>query len=233
MFPRLRRRPTSERTGKPTAPKRTKVAATYLLTASTVLGAIITLRAELLTVEARDSWARAARAEANRDDFVASRTNYVLNFIGYHKFSEWEATLLRDKLRQYAGRTEGRVHADLVAAARVQSLALDFARNMLIIGRLKNDAYLTTPHLYSYADHLASTFDGYILPSPSRNQLLGNDLAYRAMRTMYLTFAAAIAFMLAVLAIAFDRMRRPLVWCSTVALAMTTMSFAGLILWSA
>jgi hypothetical protein len=218
--------------GRPTTPKRTKLAATYLLTASTVLGAIITLRAELLTVEARDSWARAARAEAKRDDFVNTATEYVLNVIGYQKFSETEATLLRHKLRQYAGVTDGRVRADLLAAARVQSSALDFARNNLtIVG--KGDAYLASPGLYYYADHLASTLDGFILPSPSRNQLLGNDLAHRAMRTMYLTIAAATAFMLAVLAIAFDRMRRPLVWCSTATLAMTSMSFAVLILWSA
>ena len=117
---------------------------------------------------------------------------------------------------------------ELLAAAGVQSLALDHARKAIsVLGQ--DDVYLSRPGLYYYAKHLATEFGRFILPSPSTNQLRGDELGRRAVRVVLLTLGAAAAFMLAALAAAFDRAKRPLLYCSTATLVIT--SFGLVLYW--
>lgn len=229
-IPLLGRRPLAVQQSANRGRKHGTLATSILLTTATVLGALITLRAEFLSAEAHDMWARAARAEARRDGFVVNETEYVLGQIGYQKFWETKAALLRHQFMEYARLLSRPRRADLLTAARVQSLSLEHARGGLAISG-QDDAYLAGSD-YDYGDHLASDLDDFILPSPSRNQLQGNVLADRAVRTMLLTIAAATGFMLAAFATVFKRMNRVLTWSSAGALAITSGVLAVFVLWS-
>jgi hypothetical protein len=198
------------------------------------LGALITLRAELLSAEAHDKWAYAARAEARRDGLLVAETEYILGTIGYEKYWERKALLLKQQFKASARLASGQRRADLLMEARVQSLSLEHARGGLRLSTDAQDhAYLDTAgSYYDYGEHLASDIDAFILPSPSRNQLQGNVLADRAVRTMWLTIAAATGFMLAALATVFKRMKRVLTWSSAGVIAITSGVLAVFVLWS-
>jgi hypothetical protein len=179
----------------------------YLLTASVILAALITLRAELLSSEARDAWARATQAEAQRGGYLVQSADWVFNAVGAEIFIETEATLLRDQFRTYAMSNRGRVRAALLTESRIESRTLRRIQSGLDI-YADSDLYLQSPGYYHYADHLSNELRTVVFEPPDRAQKEGDQLATGAALTMSLNLGAALAFLAGTISEALPRRKR-------------------------
>jgi hypothetical protein len=199
----------------------------YLLSASAIIAALITLRAELLSSTATNAWAQATQAEAERGGYLVRSADYVFTGIGVDKFIETEATLLGDQFRKYAMSNRGRVRAALLAEARIQSRTLRRVQSGFDIVKV-GDSYLESPGYYYYADHLSSELRTVVFEPPDRAQQEGDQLATRAALTMSLNIGAALAFLAGTISAAWDRRRRLAIFAGFIILGGTTVGLAAL-----